>query len=134
MLNYDTKNVVNLDPGSLVDVYCCTKQELKWCAGGWEIKGCFPLAEALAMCTEHPDYEIWQVSISDNPWTIWNYFEHFPDRFIPEICSCSLERAKDFENNLATAAEIALSAFRRKRPNFAREPQPESVAFATARL
>ena len=133
MLNY-TKNLVNLEPDSLVDVYLCTKRGLEWCAGGWESKACLPLADALAMCTQHPDYEIWQGSISDNPWTVWNYFQHFPDRFIAEICSCPLDEAKDAENQLVTAAAIALSAFRRKRPPVAGDPQPESVAFATAQL
>ncbi|MBO1346493.1 MAG: hypothetical protein EBE86_003385 [Hormoscilla sp. GUM202] len=55
-------------------------------------------------------------------------FQHFPDLFIPEICSCSLNAAKNAENNMATAAAIALSAFRRKRPPVARYPQPESVS------
>jgi len=133
VLNY-TKNVVNLDPDSLVDVYRCTKRGLEWCAGGWESKACVPLADALAMYMEHPDYEIWQVSISDNPWTVWNYFQHFPDLFIAEICGCSLNAAKNAENHMATAAAIALSAFRRKRPPVASSPQPESVSLATARL
>lgn len=131
MLHY-TKNVVNLEPDSLVDVYRCTNRGLEWCAGGWESKACVPLADALVMCTQHPDYEIWQVSISDNPWTVWNYFQHFPDRFIPEICSCPLDGAKDAENQLATAAAIALSAFLRKRPPVAAVPQLESVSVATS--
>ncbi|MGK7903057.1 MAG: hypothetical protein AB4352_16925 [Hormoscilla sp.] len=131
MLNYTT-NLVSLDPESLVDVYRCTKGGLEWCAGGWESKGCLPLAEALAICREHPDYEIWQVPISDNPWTVWNYFQHFPDRFIPEICSCSLDAAKNAEKQLATATAIALSAFWRKRLPGTGDLQPDS--FATVQL
>lgn len=91
MMPKHAKNLVSLDPNSFVDVYRCTKRGFEWCVGGWESMTCVPLAVARTLCTENPDYEVWQCSISDNPWSVWNLFEHFPRQFIAEVCSCSID-------------------------------------------